>query len=191
MIKNLPNILTFVRLGLIPIFVFLMIDPTEGMLLAATIVFSFAAGTDFADGLIARKYGAVSDLGKLLDPIADKILVMSALVMLVAQRSDIFGEPWVPGWMVVVILAREIWITGLRSVAAARGVIVAASGSGKWKSLLQMVAVISILIHKPFTVLGLSVDPQWFGLNVLFLSIAFSIVSAAEYTKDILLPKKQ
>src|SRR5262245_55607250 len=126
--QNIPNILTFLRLALIPLFVVLMIDPNPELTHAATLVFIIAAFTDYLDGVLARKFSAVSEFGKLADPLADKILVMAALVMLVAQRSDVYGEPWVPGWMVVLILAREIWVTGLRAVAASRGVIVAASG---------------------------------------------------------------
>src|SRR5262245_57339044 len=138
MVQRLPNWLTFLRLGLIPVFVFLMVEPSRWMVDLAMIVFIVAAFTDYIDGIIARRYGAVSDFGKLLDPLADKILVMAALVMLASQRSDTYGEPWVPGWMVVMVLAREIWVTGLRAVASARGVVVAASTTGKFKSGLQM-----------------------------------------------------
>ena len=146
-IKFVPNGLTILRLMLIPVFVVLMREPTQSMVYWATGLFIFASFTDFIDGYIARKFGAVSDLGKLLDPLADKILVMAALVMLVAQKTDEFGEPWVQGWMVVFILAREIWVTGLRAVAAKDGVVVAASNAGKIKSALQMFAIVLLLLH--------------------------------------------
>src|SRR5262249_9731081 len=113
-VQRLPNYLTFFRLALVPVFVVLMLEPSEYMVFLAIIVFVVAAITDYVDGIIARSFGAVSDFGKLLDPLVDKILVMAALVMLVAQRSDVDGTPWVPGWMVVLVMARELWVTGLR-----------------------------------------------------------------------------
>ncbi len=190
LIQRIPNWLTYLRIALIPVFVLLMIDPTPGMVLAATFVFVFAAVTDYIDGYIARKFGAVSDFGKLLDPLADKVLVMAGLVMLVAQRSDIFGTPWVPGWMVVLVLAREIWVTGLRALAASQGLIVPAGSAGKIKSGFQMVAVVLLLLHdRPLTFLKipLSWSCQFVGLNFLLISIAFSLWGAAEYTWAVLL----
>ena len=185
-ISNLPNYLTYLRVLLIPIFVFLMTDPTKLMVFAATLVFVFASITDYLDGMIARRYGVVSNLGKLLDPMADKILVMTALVMLVAQRSDIDGLPWVPAWMVVLILAREIWVTGIRAVAASNGIIVAASNSGKWKTVIQILAVSLLLLHWPVGFWGVEISLQWIGMNLLCLSIFFSYWSGLEYTYTIL-----
>jgi CDP-diacylglycerol--glycerol-3-phosphate 3-phosphatidyltransferase len=185
--RRVPNALTFLRLALIPLFVLLMREPSREMAVAATFVFALAALTDYADGMIARRYGVVSDFGKLLDPLADKLLVMAALVMLVAQRGDVDGEPWVPGWMAVMVLAREIWVTGLRGVAASRGVIVPASWSGKMKSLLQMAAIVFLLLHDVrIPVAGTTMTCQFVGLNLLFISIAFSYWGATEYTYRIL-----
>lgn len=186
-LQKIPNWLTFFRLALIPVFVILLLDPTRTMVLLATIVFVVAAFTDFTDGYLARRFGAVTDAGKLLDPMADKILVLSALVMLVAQRADLTGEPWVPGWMVVMVLAREIWVTGLRGIAATRGVVIAAAQSGKYKSGLQMVAIVFLLMHDiavPFT--GRNLSCQTVGVNLLFLSIVFSYWGAIEYTAAVL-----
>jgi CDP-diacylglycerol--glycerol-3-phosphate 3-phosphatidyltransferase len=185
--RRVPNALTFIRLTLIPIFVLLMREPSRGMAVAATFVFAIAALTDLADGMIARRFKVESDFGKLLDPLADKLLVMAALVMLVAQRGDVDGEPWVPGWMAVMVLAREIWVTGLRGVAASHGVIVAASWSGKMKSLLQMTAIVFLLLHDVRVPLaGVVMSCQFVGLNLLFISIAFSYWGAVEYTYQIL-----
>ena len=182
-LRKLPNYLTFLRLGLIPVFVLLMADTSRWSGYLAAFVFAVAAFTDLLDGFLARRYGAVSELGKLLDPLADKILVMAALVMLVAQRGDLDGAPWVPGWMVVLVLARELWITGLRAVIAQRGTVLAASASGKVKSWFQMIAVIFLLLHYPvLEVAGLVVSFQAIGVNLLIISIAFSLWSAAEYT---------
>lgn len=188
-VKNLPNILTFLRLGLIPIFVWLMAHGSKEAIFAATVIFIFAALTDYADGLIARKFHAVSDFGKLLDPVADKILVMAALVMLVAQRSDSLGEPWVPGWMVVLILAREIWVTGIRAVAATAGKVIAAGNAGKLKSFLQMVAIVLLLQHDLLLIgeKGSSgITAQLPGEALLMLSIVFSYKGAFEYTWAVL-----
>lgn len=191
-IKKVPNWLTLLRLFLIPFFVVLMIDPTRSMVYVATAIFAVAALTDLIDGMIARRYGAVSDLGKLLDPLADKILVMAALVMLVAQRSDLSGDPWVPGWMVVVVLAREIWVTGLRGMAAARGIVVAASDRGKVKSLLQMVAIVFLLLHdEEFLIFKVAFTAKGIGLNFLLVSLLFSVWGAVEYTTLVLSEAKE
>lgn len=186
-IKNLPNWLTFIRLGLIPIFVALLVDATPITVLLASVIFIIAAITDYVDGYLARRVGAVSEFGKLLDPLADKILVMAALVMLASQRSESFGDPWVPGWMVVLTLAREIWVTGLRGLAAQGGVVVAANSSGKVKSGLQMVAVVALLQHDlPLELWGVRVTAQWVGLNLLMLSLFFSYWAAIGYTMLVL-----
>lgn len=185
-ISNLPNGLTYLRLALVPVFVLLMIEPTPGMVYLATFVFVFASLTDYLDGYIARAYGVVSDTGKLLDPLADKILVMAALVMLVAQRSDLDGAPWVPAWMVVLLLGRELWVTGVRAVAASRGVVMEASQSGKVKSLLQMAAIALLLLHYPVKIFGLVISPELLGINLLIISLAFSLWSAGEYTWRVL-----
>ncbi|RIL06154.1 MAG: CDP-diacylglycerol--glycerol-3-phosphate 3-phosphatidyltransferase [Proteobacteria bacterium] len=190
-VREIPNYLTYLRLILIPLFVWLMIEPSRSMVYWATAVFVIAAATDYLDGFVARKFGAVSEAGKLLDPLADKLLVMSALVMLVAQRSDLYGEPWVPGWMVVVILGREIWVTGLRAVAAAGGTIIAAGSAGKFKSFLQMLAIMLLLLHDlRFPFLG-TVTCQIVGLYMLLISIVFSVWGAMEYTTLVLQPKNQ
>ena len=190
-IRNLPNTLTVLRLGLIPVFVLLMVEPTRLMINAAIVVFVAAALTDWADGLIARRYQLISDFGKLLDPVADKILVMSALVMLVAQRSDSFGEPWVPGWMVVLILAREIWVTGIRAVAASAGKVMAAGYAGKLKSVLQMAAIVALLLHDRLCceLGGWRITWQYVGLNLLLISIFISYWGAAEYTWEVFWPE--
>ncbi|NDC37952.1 MAG: CDP-diacylglycerol--glycerol-3-phosphate 3-phosphatidyltransferase [Proteobacteria bacterium] len=190
--KNVPNYLTLFRLGLVPIFVLLMVEPSEGMVLFAIAVFIIAAITDYVDGIIARSFGATSDFGKLLDPLVDKVLVMAALVMLATQRSDVDGAPWVPGWMVVLVLAREIWVTGLRAVAATQGLVVGAKAAGKVKSGFQMVAIVFLLLHsQEFNFLGRMLTCQIVGLNLLFVSIIFSYWGAYEYTHEILLKDKE
>jgi CDP-diacylglycerol--glycerol-3-phosphate 3-phosphatidyltransferase len=191
-VKQLPNLLTFFRLFLIPFFVLSMHgEPTEGTVTVAIVIFVVAALTDLVDGMIARRYSAVSDLGKLLDPLADKILVMAALVMLAAQRSDESGRPWVAGWIVVLVLSRELWVTGLRGMAATRGIVVAANDSGKVKSLLQMVAIVFLLLHdRGFEFGGLVFNGEFVGTQLLLLSLFFSIWGAVEYTLLVLSANK-
>lgn len=188
--KRLPNWLTFLRLILIPVFVLVLINPTRAALNIAAVIFVLAAITDYADGWFARRYAAVTDFGKLLDPLADKILVMAALVMLVTVRDEQCVS-FVPGWMVVLILAREFWVTGLRAFAAKGGAVVAAKTGGKVKSFLQMVGILALLLHDySFHLLGMRMTWQFVGLNILVISLAFSYVSAVDYSLMILAPSK-
>ncbi|RMG43743.1 MAG: CDP-diacylglycerol--glycerol-3-phosphate 3-phosphatidyltransferase [Candidatus Dadabacteria bacterium] len=186
-IKQIPNWLTFIRILLIPVFVFFMANPLGMDLRVATnwalVVFVVAAVTDYIDGIIARRVGAVSSLGKLIDPLADKILVMSALVMLVSRRSELSGDPWIPGWLVVIALAREFWVTGLRAVAAGKAEIISASSAGKIKSALQMIAILFLLLHDYRVPLGSKEIPCYvIGINVFIVSLAYSLWGAGEYT---------
>jgi len=186
--KHLPNWLTFLRLILIPVFVAVLIEPSRNSLNIAAVIFVFAALTDYLDGYIARRYKAISDFGKLFDPLADKILVMAALVMLVGLRDDNCVS-FVPAWMVTLILARELWITGLRAFAAKDGTIVAAKSGGKVKSALQMIAILALLLYDySISFLGYRVTAQFLGLNILIVSLAFSYLSAIDYSLAILMP---
>ena len=186
---NIPNLLTIFRILLIPVFVyFLSVEQNY----VATAIFIVAAITDWLDGYWARKTNQVTDFGKLMDPIADKILVMSALVMLVGLRGFFKAEPWVPAWIVIMVLARETWVNGLRSLAASRGVVVAAGNLGKIKSFLQMTAIILLLLHDLVLVqIGrLPLTASFFGERLLVISLVFSYWSAVEYTNAILIKKK-
>jgi CDP-diacylglycerol---glycerol-3-phosphate 3-phosphatidyltransferase len=186
MLQKIPNYLTFLRLGLIPIFVLLMNHPTQSRIYLAISVFIIASLTDYIDGFIARRYGGVSDFGKLLDPLADKMLVATALIMLVGLRSDLDGAPWVPAPLVILIILREFWVTGIRAVAAKKGKVVAAGSGGKVKSGLQMVAVVFLLFHGHlFPLLNYRIPCQLIGNMLLGLSVIFSYWAAAEYTIEI------
>lgn len=189
-VESIPNVLTTLRLLLIPVLIVLLLEPTRVRVNVAIAIFIFAAITDAVDGFVARRFGAVSDIGKLFDPIADKLLVMSVLVMLVGLRSRYQALPWVPHWMVVMILARETWITGLRGMAATRGIVLPAGGAGKIKSLLQMVAIVFLLLHDRSVysvdaVFGARISGQVVGLNLLLASIVFSYAGAVSYTMQI------
>lgn len=167
---NVPNALTLLRLGLIPVFVVVSVFGASPMLtVIAALVFTVASFTDWLDGYMARRRQQVTDLGKLLDPIADKLLILAALVMLVeAGRA--------PGWLVILILAREFAVTALRAVAAVGGRVLAAERLGKLKMGLQTVAVL-ILILEPV----LPVGAHLVGLILLLLATALAILSASRY----------
>ncbi len=179
--SNLPNNLTVLRLVLIPVFVVLI--ELESFVWAAAL-FAIAAITDYLDGYLARKLKLVSDFGKLMDPLADKLLVMSALIMLVGQRDLFNAAPYVPAWIVVMVLARETWVTGLRGLAASSGKIVAASSAGKIKSFLQMLAIVFLLLHRMplFEIASYEINANFIGMRLLIVSLVFSYWGALEYT---------
>ena len=137
---NLPNLLTLGRIAAVPLLVVLLLFPGRDACFWAAAIFSLAAVTDWLDGWLARKWQVVTVLGKFLDPLADKLIVMAALIMLIPHGR-------VPAWAVFVILAREIVVTGLRSIASSEGVVIAASDLGKYKTIFQMVAIIGLLLH--------------------------------------------
>ena len=164
---NLPNKLTCLRIIAVPFFIVLYL---MGHIYAATVIFILASATDALDGKIARSRGLVTNFGKIMDPLADKILVISALVVLV-QLGD------VPGWMLIVILAREFIVAGLRTVAAADGIVIAAGFSGKLKTVTQMIAVPLLLLKNwPCSYIGLPLDQI-----MLWLCVILTIVSGVEY----------
>lgn len=166
---NLPNKLTMGRILAIPVFivVFLM-----GYNYAAAVIFILAALTDMLDGHIARKYNLVTNFGKLMDPLADKLLVMSALLCLV-QVGD------VAGWMVIVILGREFIITGMRQVAAAQGIVIAAGTTGKIKTITQMIAIPLLLLENwPFSMLSFELPMD---TVFLWLALIMTVISGVEY----------
>jgi len=173
---NAPNLVTMGRVLLVP-GVLLFIDNFSPMRsFIALLLYLVAAGGDFVDGYLARSRGQVSMLGKFLDPLADKLIVTAILVSMVQLGR-------VPAWLVVVLIARDLTINGLRSIAAADGMVIAASDGGKIKTSLQMVAIGMLLIHFRYPVLGLgiSVDYHQAGLYILFLSAGVSIFSAVQY----------
>lgn len=167
---NLPNKLTMMRIILIPVFIFLLMT---GYQYAACGVFVIASVTDALDGHIARKYNLVTNFGKIMDPLADKLLVFAALVCLVETGQ-------VAGWMVIIILARELTITSLRAVAAGEGVVIAAGKSGKLKTIFQMVAIVLLLLNGgsyPFSFIGTFMIDQIF----LWAAVIMTIYSGIEY----------
>ncbi|MDE8732753.1 CDP-diacylglycerol--glycerol-3-phosphate 3-phosphatidyltransferase [Eubacteriales bacterium DFI.9.88] len=164
---NLPNKLTILRIIAIPVFIVVLL---LGHRYIATVIFIAAALTDMLDGHIARKYNMVTNFGKLMDPLADKLLVMSALLLLVQLGN-------VAGWMAVVILAREFAVTGLRQVAASEGIVIAAGVTGKVKTILQMIAIPLLLLDNwPGCYIGMPLDQIF-----LWAAVIMTIISGTEY----------
>ena len=171
-IFNVPNLLSLSRILSVPIFIVLMLHPSPVRALAAGIVFSLASATDWLDGYLARKWGQVTKMGKLLDPIADKILIMSALVILVELRPDI-----VHSWMAILIIGREFVVTGLRAIASSDGIIIPAENVGKYKVGAQITAVLSLLLDYVFS-------RDWMrelGSYALWVAMILSVYSALQY----------
>lgn len=179
---NLPNKLTLFRVILIPFFVFFLLAPYfEGYgNYIAVAIFIVASITDFLDGKIARKYHLVTNFGKFMDPLADKLLVSSALICLVALNK-------IPAWIVIVIIAREFIISGFRLVAADNGVVIAASYWGKFKTAFQMVTVIVLILNIPGEVFAV------IGTVLIYISIVLTVISLIDYiakNKDVLKDQK-
>jgi CDP-diacylglycerol--glycerol-3-phosphate 3-phosphatidyltransferase len=178
---NLPNMLTMGRVLAIPVFLWLLDVPTPQRGFWACMVFTAAAITDVLDGYLARKLNVVSVLGKFLDPLADKLIVMAALVWMVPMGR-------IPAWVVVLLLARELSVTGLRSVAASEGVVIAAGNEGKTKTALQMIGIVALVLGYPYRMaygpldLGV-VNLVHVGRVLVYLSLVFSFASAAQYVR--------
>lgn len=169
--RRAPNFLTFLRFLLVPVFVFLMHSQSRHFW--ATFVFIVASATDWLDGYLARLYNVESTLGTVMDPLADKILVMAALIMLVTLPE----AEAVPAWMVIVLLGREMIINGLRSLAALNSTVVPASKLAKHKTGWTMSAIIMLIIGEPFTFLTL----HRAGMIALWIALIMSVVSAIQY----------
>jgi CDP-diacylglycerol---glycerol-3-phosphate 3-phosphatidyltransferase len=171
-IFNVPNMLSLSRILSVPVFILLMLNPTPVRALSAGIVFSLASATDWLDGYLARKWGQVTKAGKLLDPIADKILIMAALVILVEIRSNI-----VHSWIAIVLIGREFAVTGLRAIASSDGIVIPAESVGKYKVGAQITAVLCLL-------LDYYIPREWMrdlGAAALWVAMILSVYSAFQY----------
>ena len=169
---NLPNFLTFTRILLIPVFVMLFATQTPDRSLMAAIVFVVAAITDLLDGYLARKSGQVTMLGKLLDPIADKLLVLSALILLVNVDR-------VSALVAIFIIAREVAVTGVRAMAASEGIIISAETTGKYKMALQVVAIVMLILEG--TALAEFGNLHLAGMATLYVSLVLGYISGGRY----------
>ena len=167
---NLPNKLTLFRVFLIPILVVVMMLDIPSKFLIACIIFLVASITDMLDGKIARKYNLVTDFGKFMDPLADKLLVISTLICMI--ETDLAS-----GWMVIIIVARELSVSILRAIAAADGTVIAAGKSGKWKTATQMVSIVLILLGAQLKNLAILMT----GKLLLVIAVVLTIYSGWEY----------
>jgi len=168
---NLANRLTLARIFLVPVFMIILLTriPKYGDYLAA-LVFIIAASTDGLDGYIARSRKQITNLGKFMDPLADKLLISAALISLVELGL-------IKAWVAIVIISREFAVTGLRAIAASEGIVISASKLGKYKTISQIVAIVVILLHD-FSVHLWSVP---FGLILLYIAVVFTILSGIDY----------
>jgi len=172
-LRNLPNFITAFRIALVPVLVVVLRHPGRGAAVLGAFTFFLACWSDFFDGYLARRHGLTSSLGKLLDPLADKLIVMAALVMLAAMPRS----PRVPAWLVVLIVGRELAVTGLRAVAVSEGIVLAAEELGKYKMILQMLALHGLLLHYRF----FGVDCFAGGMYFLYPSAVLSLWSGIDY----------
>ncbi len=166
---NLPNKLTVLRICMIPFFVAALLyegGASQNMRILADVLFIAASLTDLLDGKIARKYNLVTNFGKFMDPLADKLLVCSALICLIE-----LGQ--LPAWVVIIIISREFIISGFRLVAADNGIVIAASYWGKFKTVFQMTAVILLIFNIPSLALLTNI--------VLAVAVVLTVVSLADY----------
>ena len=177
---NTPNKLTLTRIFLIPVFTaafFIKALPIRFVISA--IIFAIASATDFLDGYIARKYNLVTNLGKFLDPIADKILVSTALIIMLAPIDGVSILPWYASIAVAIILARELMVSGFRIIASSKGTVLAADKAGKIKTFCQDIAILILLVGADVNITPYSLM-NTIGLCVLGLATILTVVSGAE-----------
>lgn len=167
---NVPNALTVFRILAVPFIIALLYFPTPTTCLLATIFFLVAILTDLADGFWARKYNQVTNFGKFLDPLADKILIASVLIMLVELN-------WIPAWIAIIVIVRELLVTGLRAIAADKGQVIAADKYGKMKTIMQSVALVPLIYHYPF----FGIDTAALGFLLLLVAVVLTLYSGWNY----------
>ena len=166
---NLPNKLTILRALLVPVFVFFMLFPAENDLLfrlIAEVIFCLASFTDFLDGYIARKRKLVTNFGKFMDPLADKLLVCAALICMIPLS-------YLPAWYVIILISREFIISGFRLIAVEQNLVIAASYFGKFKTVSQMFMIILLILQVPAFSLVTEI--------LVYLSLALTIISLMDY----------
>ncbi len=169
-IINLPNTITMVRLGIIPFLFFLLLSPDQTWSLVIAVTFIVVSFTDLLDGYVARRYQIVTTMGKFLDPIADKLVINTAMVLMIP-----IGR--IPAWVVAIIIIRDFFVDGVRTIATSEGVVIQASWLGKQKTLCQVFAVSALMIHYPF----LGADAHAVGTALLFLALVMTIYSGIDY----------
>ncbi|HET6465101.1 MAG TPA: CDP-diacylglycerol--glycerol-3-phosphate 3-phosphatidyltransferase [Nitrospiria bacterium] len=167
---NLPNLITLLRIFLIPVFILVFLTPTAPRSLAAAVIFFIASLTDLMDGYLARRWEQITKLGKFLDPVADKFLVLAALIMLVDFHR-------VSSWIAIVIIGRELAVTGLRAIAASSGIVIAADDAGKYKMVIQTISIGLLILEYKIGYINFHV---W-GTFLLWISMVLAILSGVQY----------
>jgi CDP-diacylglycerol--glycerol-3-phosphate 3-phosphatidyltransferase len=167
---NLPNTITMLRIGVIPALFCLLFSPGPAMSLVIAILFIAAALTDLLDGYIARRFEIVTTMGKFLDPIADKLIVNTAMILMIP-----IGR--IPAWVVAVIIIRDFAVDGIRNIASSEGMIIQASPLGKRKTLCQIFAVSALMIHYPF----IGADAHAIGTIILYIALILTVTSGIDY----------
>jgi CDP-diacylglycerol--glycerol-3-phosphate 3-phosphatidyltransferase len=174
-ILSLPNGVTIIRVLAIPVILSLLFYPGKTYQWATAIFFLFVAVTDTLDGYLARRRGGVTTLGKFLDPLADKLLIVTALIALIPTRG-------IPLWMVIVIVGREIAVTGLRGIAVSQGVVIAASNLGKYKTVFETIAIFFLILNGEYFLI--TFHPV--GMVFLWIALIVAVFSAIDYFKKFL-----
>jgi CDP-diacylglycerol---glycerol-3-phosphate 3-phosphatidyltransferase len=169
-IFNLPNTITLMRIGAVPFLFLLLASPGEFWSLILAIIFVAAAITDLVDGYIARKYQLVTTMGKFLDPIADKLIVNTAMILMIPLGR-------IPAWIVAITIMRDLVVDGVRSIASSEGLFIQASRLGKQKTLAQIIAVTALLIHYPI----FGIDAHFVGTIILYIAFVLTISSGTNY----------
>lgn len=167
---NLPNSLSIIRIGMAPVFVVLLLSPGKDLSVITAVLFILVCITDWLDGYVARKKGIITSLGKFLDPLADKLLITTAFIMLIPLGR-------VPAWIVALMLGREMAVTGLRAIASDSGVVIAASKLGKLKTISQIVCLVPLIVHYP--VYG--IDFHLIGMFLLVAAFVLTMWSGLDY----------
>jgi CDP-diacylglycerol--glycerol-3-phosphate 3-phosphatidyltransferase len=175
---NAPNAITLTRIAMIPVFLWFTFHESRVDSFIACIVYAVTGATDFLDGWVARRKNLVTVIGKFLDPLADKLIVMAALVMLVHLGR-------VQAWVVIVIMAREFIVTGLRTIAMSEGIVIAAGQEGKHKTAFQVASITFLLLHYTYPIdavfFSFDLDGNRVGTWLLYISLFFSVLSAVKY----------
>jgi len=174
-ILSLPNGLTIIRVVAIPIILVLLFSSGRFYQIFTAFLFLLVAITDTVDGYLARRRGVVTTLGKFLDPLADKLLIVTALIALVPARA-------IPVWMVIVIVGREIAVTGLRGIAVSQGIVISASALGKYKTVFEVVSISFLIFDGDY----FSIDFHQVGMVFLWVSLGIAVISGIDYFRKFL-----
>jgi CDP-diacylglycerol---glycerol-3-phosphate 3-phosphatidyltransferase len=174
-ILTLPNGVTVIRILAIPVILILLFTSGRLYQLITALFFLLAAITDTLDGYLARRRGMVTSLGKFLDPLADKLLIVTALIALIPARN-------IPVWMVIVIVGREIAVTGLRGIAASQEIVISASTLGKYKTVFEVASIALLILDRTY----LSVDCHLWGMVFLWVALVIAVLSGIDYFKKFL-----